>query len=199
MHKAYQEDTSSASKKAAYSNVCKTAQNRLRDRQDAWLSKKAEAIQSVADGPVMRKFHYALKTVYGPKSSGAFPLLSADESTLLTDKDTILERWTEHFNRALNRTSSVNENAINRLPQIECNDLLDEFPAVAETRKGIQHLSSGKASGASAIPAEIYKAGWLPIAEKLTEFFHCMQRKGAIQKNFKEASIIHLYKRKGNP
>ena len=123
------------SKKAAYNNICKTVQNRLRDMQDSWLSKKAEEIQSFADRKDMKKFHDALKTIYGPKSSGATPLLSADGSTLLTDKDAILKRWAEHFNSVLNRPSSVNDNAINRLPQIECNVLLDEFPTVTETRK----------------------------------------------------------------
>ena len=99
--------------------------------------------------------------------SGANPLLSADGSTLLTDKDTVLERWAVHFNSVLNCPSSVNGNAINRLPHIECNVLLDEFPTVTETRKAIQHLSVG----ADAIPAQVSKAGGLPMAEKLTELF----------------------------
>ena len=179
LHKAHQDDTSSVSKKASYNNICKTVQNRLRDMQDSWLSKKADEIQSFADRKDMTKFHDALKTIYGPKSSGATPLLCADESTLLTDKDAILKRWAEHFNSVLNPPSSVNDNAINRLPQIECNVLLDEFPTVTETRKAIQHLSSGKAPGTDAIPAEVYKAGGLPIAEKLTELFQCMWRKEA--------------------
>ena len=198
LHKAHQADTSSVSKKAAYNNICKTVQNRLRDMQDSWLSKKAEEIQSFADRKDMKKFHDALKTIYDPKSSGATPILSADGSTLLTDKDTILKRWAEHFNSVLNRPSSVNDNAIDRLPQIECNVLLDEFPTVTETRKAIQHLSSGKAPGTDAIPAEVYKAGGLPMAEKLTELFQCMWRKEAIPQDFKDASIIHLYKRKSS-
>ena len=37
------------------------------------------------------------------------------------------------------------------------------------------------------------------MTEKLTELFHCMWRKEAIPQEFKDASIIHLYKRKGNP
>ena len=82
-------------------------------------------------------FHDALKTIHGPKSSGATPLLSADGSTLLTDKDAILKRWAEHFNSVLNHPSSVIDSAINRLPQIECNVLLDEFPTVTETKKAI--------------------------------------------------------------
>ena len=61
----------------------------------------------------------------------------------------------------LNRPSSINEDAIDRLPQRECNVLLhvDEFPTVMETRKAVQKLSSGKAPGADAIPAGDYKAG----------------------------------------
>ena len=158
LHKAHQDDTSSASKKAAYSNICKTVQTKLRDMQDSWLRKKTEEIQSFADRKDMKKFHDALKTIYGPKSSGATTLLSADGNTLLTDKEAILERWAEHFNSVLNRPSSINEDAIDRLPQIECNVLLDEFPTVTETRKVVQQLSSGKAPGApgaDAIPAEL--------------------------------------------
>ena len=79
----------------------------------------------------------------------------------------------------LKRPSSINEDAIDKLPQIECNVLLDEFPTDMETRKAVQQLSSGKAPGADAIPAEVCKAGGLPMAEKLTELFHCMyKRKG---------------------
>ena len=72
-------------------------------------------------------------------------------STLITDKDAILE--TEHFNSVLNHPSTVNDNAINRLQQIEYNVLLGDFPNVTEIRKVIQHLSCDKALGTDAIPA----------------------------------------------
>ena len=82
---------------------------------------------------------------------------------------------------------------------MECNPLLDELPTVSETVKAIKLLSSSKASGSDAIPAEIYKAGGPPVAEKLTELFHIMWREEAIPQEFKDATIIHLFKRKGNP
>ena len=69
-HKAYLIDTSSVSNKAAYSDICKTVQTRLRDMQDSWLSSKADEIQIFADRKDMKKFFDALKTVYGPHSSG---------------------------------------------------------------------------------------------------------------------------------
>ena len=161
-YKAHLDDISSVSKKAVYSNICKTVQTKLRGMQDSLLRKKTEENQPFADRKDMKKFHDALKTIYCPKSSGATTLLSADESTLLTDKKVILERWAEQFNSVLNRSSSINEDAIDRLPQIKCNVLLDEFPTVMETRKAVQQLSSCKTAGADAIPAEVYKAGGYP-------------------------------------
>ena len=55
-HKAYLSDTSPVSSKAAYSNICKTVQARLRDIQDSWLSSKADEIQSFADRKDMKFF-----------------------------------------------------------------------------------------------------------------------------------------------
>ena len=114
----------------------------------------------------MKTFFDALKTVYGPQGSGTTPLLSADGTSLLIEKEAILKRWAEHFDGVLNRPSSISDEAINRLPQVECNLLL-EFPIVSETVKAIKLLSSDKAPGSDAIPAEIYKAGGPPVAEKL--------------------------------
>ena len=84
--------------------------------QDSWLSSKADEIQSFADTKDMKKFFDALKTVYVPQSSGTTPLLSADGTSLLTDKEAILKRWAEHFDSVLNRRpSSINDDAINRI------------------------------------------------------------------------------------
>ena len=88
----------------------------------------------------MNKFHDALKIIYGPKSSGATTLLSADGSTLFTDKEAILKRWAEHFKSVLTR----GEDAIDRLPQIECNVLLDGFPTVIETKQQFNDCNLAK-------------------------------------------------------
>ena len=167
--------------------------------QNSWLSKKADEIQSFANRKDMKKFFDAFKTVYGPQSSRTTPLLSADGTSLLTDKEAILKRWAEHFDGVFNRPSSISDEAVNRLLQVECNPLLDEFPAVSETVKAIKLLLSGKAPGSDAIPAKIYKAGGLPVKEKLAELFCIMRRKEAIPQEFKDATIIHLFIWKRNP
>ena len=67
---------------------------------------------------------------------------------------------------------------------MECNPLLDELPTVSETVKAIKLLSSGKAPGSDAIPAEIYKAGGPPVAEKVTELFHIMRKEAILCNNY---------------
>ena len=108
--------------------------------QDSWLSSKADEIQPFADRKDVQKFFDGLKTVYGPQSPGPTPLLSADGTSLLTDKEAIVKRWAEYFDSVLNRPSSINDEAINRLPQVEGNLLLDEFPTVSETVKAIKRV-----------------------------------------------------------
>ena len=44
---------------------------------------------------------HSTKAIYGPKSSGGTILLSADGSTLLIDKEAIMEGWADHFNSVL--------------------------------------------------------------------------------------------------
>ena len=95
--------------------MCKTVQTKLRDRQDSWLSKKADEIQSFADRKDMKKFFDALKTVYGPQNLGTTPLLIADGTSLLIDKEAILKNWL-NTDGVLNRISSINDEAINWLP-----------------------------------------------------------------------------------
>ena len=108
-----------------------------------------------------------------------------------------MKRWAEHFDSILNRPPSIHDDAINRLPQVECNLLLDEFQTVSETVKAIKLLSSGKAPGSDAIPAEIYKAGGSSVAKKMTKLVHIMWRKRSHP--LRIALIIHVFKRKGNP
>ena len=43
--------------------------------------------------------------------------------------------------------------------------------------KAIKLLSSGKAPGLDAIPAEIYKAGGTPVAKKMTVISHYVEKR----------------------
>nr|VZI26698.1 unnamed protein product [Spirometra erinaceieuropaei] len=170
----------------------------LREMQDAWTARKAEEIQGYADRNEWKNFFSAIKAVYGPPTKGTAPLLSADGSTLLTEKTQILQRWAEHFRGVLNRPSVISDAAIARLPQVQTNADLDLPPSLQETIRAVQQLSSGKAPGSDTIPAEVYKHGGPLLMDHLTALYQEMWRQGEVPQDFKDAIIVHLYKRKGN-
>ncbi len=45
---------------------------------------------------------------------------------------------------------------------------------------------------------EVYKAGVAVLVDKLTQLFQSFWNQGSIPQELKDASIVHLYKRKGN-
>nr|VZI51958.1 unnamed protein product [Spirometra erinaceieuropaei] len=197
LYKAYV-DHPTEDNKAAFYRSRRQLQQRLREMQDAWTARKAEEIQGYADRNEWKNFFSAIKAVYGPPTKGTAPLLSADGSTLLTEKTQILQRWAEHFRGVLNRPFVISEAAIARLPQVETNADLDLPPSLLETIRAMQQLSSGKAPGSDAIPAEVYKHGGSLLMDHLTALFQEMWRQGEVPQDFKDATIVHLYKRKGN-
>ncbi|BHF64379.1 hypothetical protein SprV_0200738200 [Sparganum proliferum] len=73
-----------------------------------------------------------------------------------------------HSRGVLNRPSTISDAAMARLPQVETNADLDFPPPLYEIIMAVQQLSSGKAPGSDAIPAEIYKPGDPQLIDHLT-------------------------------
>ena len=122
------DDPKSTVKKDALWKVCNNVQQKLCQLQDSWLSNKADEIQGFADTNNMKNFYDGLKEVYGPTPSGTSPLLSADGSTSITDKEKVLERWAEHFDIILNCPPTISDEATDRLPQAPIDEKLDAIP-----------------------------------------------------------------------
>lgn len=131
-------------------------------------------------------------------TSGSSPLLSADGSSIITDHDQILKHWADHFCNVLNKPSFISSEAIANIPQVPVDKSLDALPTSEEVKKAISQLSDGKAPGSYGIPAEIYKCGGENLVERLTELFKLIWEKQVLPQDFKDASIVHLYKKKGN-
>ncbi|KAJ8030364.1 LINE-1 retrotransposable element ORF2 protein [Holothuria leucospilota] len=164
-----------------------------------WKSKKADEIQTFADSKNVRCFYEALNTVYGPRSSRSSPVLNADDTKLLTDRKQILERWAEHFNSVLNRPLSINNNAIDRLPQVKTNYTLGDLPIEHQVEKAIHQMPCGKAPGSDSIPAEVFKVGGQALLKRLTQLYQLMWKEEQLPQQFKDTTVVHIYKQKGNP
>ena len=173
-------------------------QREIRRLKNDWLVRKAREIQEFAEKHDVKKFYDAVKGVYGPSTRGTSPLLSADGTKLISDRNEILNRWVEHFNELLNRASTVQQNSIDNIKQQPVQEHLADRPTKAEIRKAIKLLQSGKAPGEDGIPAEIYKHGGEAIIFHIFSLFGYIWRDEDIPQELKDAIIVKLYKKKGS-
>ncbi|VDL93391.1 unnamed protein product [Schistocephalus solidus] len=90
-HKAYVNRPTTANKTAFYRSRC-LVQQRLQEIQVIWMARKAEEIEGYVDRKEWKNFFSMTKTVFGPPVKGATPPLSADGTTLLTEKSQRLKR-----------------------------------------------------------------------------------------------------------
>ena len=183
---------------ALYRNACHEAQAKLRTMRDKWWDARATETQAYADRHETKEFYASLKAIYGPKHSTVVPVLAADNSTMLTSKSDILLRWQQHFSSLLNANSSVADSALAELQQLPVFGELDAEPTATAVATAINALKNGKAPGADAIPAEVYKHGGTELAHKLHCLFIQIWKHSIVPQDFKDATIVTIYKRKGN-
>ncbi|VDL94719.1 unnamed protein product [Schistocephalus solidus] len=81
---------------------------------------------------------------------------------------------------------------------MDTNNDLDLPPYLPETIRVVQQISSAKTPRSDAIPPEVYKPGGPRLMAELTTLFQEMWRQGQVPQDFKYATIVQLYKRKGN-
>ena len=197
-HRKLIADKQSSKNRNAYQAIKHTTQRHLRAMKNKWWDDKANEMQAAADAHNTKVLFEGLRAIYGPRANGSTPILKSDSTTLLTDKGEILARWAEHFNSLLNRQSIISDKAIDGTPQLPVMEGLGIEPSNAEVITAIKQLSTGKAPGQDGIPPEVYKCGGTNLVARITKVFCAFWSKGRVAQDLKDASIIHLYKRKGN-
>ena len=91
----------------------------------------------------MCAFYEALKAVCGPSRQIQAPLRSSDGSTLPTDKEAILQRWSEHFEGLFSDRRTVQESSLAKIPQVDVKLELDDPPTREKIRKATMQLKVG--------------------------------------------------------
>ena len=124
--------------------------------QNDWWTALPERTQRCADVADMYAFYEALKAVYGPSHQIQAHLRSSDGSTQVTDKEALLQRWSEHFEGLFSDRSTVQESSLAKIPRVNVKMELD--PVTREViKKATMQLEVGKSSGNEGIPAEVYQ------------------------------------------
>ncbi len=201
MHKAHQEtlkNPSSSTAKQMRQRTQRDLQKSLRTMQNAWWMKKTNEIQSFADRNDMHNFYNAVKSSYGPTSRIITPLKTADGLKVLKDQTSIRERWAEHFNTLLNQDSDADYTVLQDLPEFPQIDNLSQPPTFLEVLSAIRALKNNKSPGFDNIPAELLKQGGYLCTRTLHQYIIKVWADEVIPQQWKDASIVTIYKNKGD-
>ena len=136
-----------------------------------------------------------MRTVWGPRVNHPDQLLASDNTTLLSDKHDILNRWTEHFSELLNVNTAVNPNITELVPQAPVQQWMDEPPTLNEVSLAVDTTSNGKAPGADGIHPEIIQYGGPMVLEALHKIILTAWETKSVPQDWKDAQIITLFKK----
>ena len=163
-------------------------------KNDWWLAKAAE-LQRFADTNDMKGFYQNMKTVWGPRVSHPDQLLASDGTTLLTEKQDLLARWTEHFSKLLNETPDIDVNIIENLSQAPIQDWMDECPDIDEIIEATAMLSERKSPGPDGIHPEVIKRGGPKLISTLHEIIKEAWKTAVVPQDWKDAQLITIFKK----
>lgn len=201
MHKAHQEtlrNPLSSTARQRWQRARREVQRTLRTMQNRWWTEKAHEIQFFADKNDMQNFYNAVKSIYGPKSHCITPLRTADGLRVLKDQNSILERWAEHFSTLLNQESVVDYTILQELPKFPPISNLDQPPTFLEVQTAVHSLKNNKSPGSDNIPAELLKQGGYLCIRTLHRYITKVWTDENIPQQWKDASIVTIYKTKGD-
>jgi len=135
-----------------------------------------------------------LKAVYGPRDADSVPIHCAMVRPLSQIMRAFcLDGWNTFV------VSSNRENLIQLyIPDWDTNHDLMEPTNATEVLCTVNQMASGKASGPDGLPSELFKAGGPEIINKLVTLYGNIWSKQSVPQDFKDALIVHIFKRKGD-
>ena len=126
--------------------------------QNDWRAAVAERTQCCADMGDMRAFYGTQNAFRGPSIQIQAPLRSSDGSTLLTDKEAILKRWSGHFEDLFSDQRAVPESTLATVFQVNVKLELCDPSTHEEIKKVTLQQKVGKAPGTEGTSKKVYQS-----------------------------------------
>ena len=183
------------STKAKYRTASRKLTARCRELKNDWWLAKAAELQVLADTNDMRGFYQSMRAVWGPRISHPDQLLACNQSTLLTEKQDLLNRWTEHFSKLLNEAPVIDQDAVNNLRQAPVQNWMDRCPEIDEISKAIDMISDGKSPGSDGIHPEVIKRGGQKLLCALHEIIQEAWNTATVPQDWKDAQLVTIFKK----
>ncbi|CAM4967100.1 unnamed protein product [Rotaria socialis] len=171
-------------------------------RPEEYWDEVCEGIEkSIKSNDLATAFSSMRRLKRGSKRVENMPIVDKNGKLLVNSTDQ-LERWRKYFCESLNVHSTVDPYVINKV-QITIPSKLElerqnTQPSFEEVKRALNQMKSRKAPEGDEVTADILKAGGEPVIKWLHEMFTDMWENEQAVKECSSATLIRLYKNKGD-
>ena len=162
-----------------------------------WWSNISKEVQKAFDLKDAKTLYGLLNQVLVPTSSLVTPLKSKDNTTLIKDPNKIMQHWQEHFKDQFHNPSSVNDNVIESIPQLETRHHLNRLPTPEKVERAVNQINTGKAPVLDGIPVELLQNGSRNILHAVYDFIVIRWIGIPVPQDWIDGVLVSLYKGKG--
>ncbi|KAI7802925.1 putative RNA-directed DNA polymerase from mobile element jockey-like [Triplophysa rosa] len=120
---------------------------------------------------------------------------SSTNFCLLKDKEAIASRWKEHYGDLLNRDTTPEMEALEKLPQQPINESMGEPPSLKEGQDAIRKMKNNKAAGPDGIPAEVLKEGGPDLLKHIHALLYKIWEQEKIPAQLKDVLVVSIFKK----
>ena len=174
-----------------------TFQRELRQMLNEWWSNISKEVQKTSDLKHAKTVYGLLNKVFGQTSSLVTPLKSKDNTTLIKEPNSIMQRWQEHFKDLFHSLSSASDSVIDSIPQLETRHHLNRLPTPAEVERAVNQINTGKTPGLCGIPVELLQTGKKNILHSVYDFIVIYWSGLRIPQDWVDSILVSLCKGKG--
>ena len=175
-----------------YSKVLKEVKKSVKNDKESFLEELAGRAERAAQNGHMRTLYQTTKILTGKRSTPEVPVKDVDGNAIF-EKEAQNKRWTEHFEKLLNRPPPNNPPVI--LPARRDLSINCEPPTHEEIVKAIKLLNPNKAAGPDTIPPEALKADLETTAQILQGLFLKIWNEEEFPKEWREGHLVKLPKK----
>uniref|UniRef100_A0A8D8XZ49 Craniofacial development protein 2 n=1 Tax=Cacopsylla melanoneura TaxID=428564 RepID=A0A8D8XZ49_9HEMI len=176
-----------------YHNLRKESKKLLKKKKKEALKKKIKEIDQLSRENEQRKFYAAVNRM----KKGFQPTVNACRDAngeMLTNDETVLKRWAQHFEELLNEDERIPTVRIEE-EQITEEDDMENMPTRSEIQKAIQKMKNNRAPGNDNITAELLKYGGEAVENMMLKIIHTIWKIEKIPVNWTTGVLCPLHKK----
>uniref|UniRef100_A0A8D8WVA9 Craniofacial development protein 2 n=1 Tax=Cacopsylla melanoneura TaxID=428564 RepID=A0A8D8WVA9_9HEMI len=176
-----------------YHTLRKESKKIMRRKKREALKEKIKEIDALSKENEQRKFYAAVNRM----KKGFQPTVNACRDAngeMLTNDETVLERWAQHFEELLNEDERITTVRIEE-EQITEEDDMENMPTRSEIQKAIQKMKNNRAPGNDNITAELLKYGGEAVENMMLKIIHTIWKIEKIPVNWTTGVLCPLHKK----